>query len=208
MMINLKNIQYQISQKPILQNINLNIQEGKTTIIMGKNGSGKSTLLRLLNQIIKPSSGFFESNLPKPVPMLFQKPLILQNSVIYNYQILKQIKKHQINNTWFEKFDLLNLSNQKMNSLSEGEKQKIFISRIMSFDQSQLFLDEPNQSLDLQSEKLLIDLLMKEKKEKTIIMTLHDFEIAKKIGDYFIYLENGKILLQDNYKDFFIKFSF
>ena len=50
-MINLKNIQYQISQKPILQNINLNIQEGKTTIIMGKNGSGKSTLLRLLNQM-------------------------------------------------------------------------------------------------------------------------------------------------------------
>ena len=140
--------------------------------------------------------------------MLFQKPLILQNSVIYNYQILKQIKKHQINNTWFEKFDLLNLSNQKMNSLSEGEKQKIFISRIMSFDQSQLFLDEPNQSLDLQSEKLLIDLLMKEKKEKTIIMTLHDFEIAKKIGDYFIYLENGKILLQDNYEDFFIKLPF
>ena len=140
--------------------------------------------------------------------MLFQKPLILQNSVIYNYQILKQIKKHQINNTWFEKFDLLNLSNQKMNSLSEGEKQKIFISRIMSFDQSQLFLDEPNQSLDLQSEKLLIDLLIKEKKEKTIIMTLHDFEIAKKIGDYFIYLENGKILLQDNYEDFFIKFPF
>ena len=207
-MINLINIQYQISQKPILQNIHLNIQEGKTTIIMGKNGSGKSTLLRLLNQIIKPSSGFFESNLPQPVPMLFQKPLILQNSVIYNYQILKQIKKHQINNTWFEKFDLLNLSNQKMNSLSEGEKQKIFISRIMSFDQSQLFLDEPNQSLDLQSEKLLIDLLMKEKKEKTIIMTLHDFEIAKKIGDYFIYLENGKILLQDNCEDFFIKFPF
>ena len=207
-MINLKNIYYQILQKPILQNINLNIQEGKTTIIMGKNGSGKSTLLRLLNQIIKPSSGFFESSLLKPVPMLFQKPLILQNSVIYNYQILKQIKKHQINNTWFEKFDLLNLSNQKMNSLSEGEKQKIFISRIMSFDQSQLFLDEPNQSLDLQSEKLLIDLLMKEKKEKTIIMTLHDFEIAKKIGDYFIYLENGKILLQDDYEDFFIKFPF
>ena len=95
-----------------------------------------------------------------------------------------------------------------MNSLSEGEKQKIFITRIMRFDQSQLFLDEPNQSLDLQSEKLLIDLLMKEKKEKTIIMTLHDFEIAKKIGDYFIYLENGKILLQDNYEDFFIKFPF
>ena len=53
-MINLKNIQYKISQKIILQNIDLNIQEGKTTVIMGKNGSGKSTLLKLLNQFFKP----------------------------------------------------------------------------------------------------------------------------------------------------------
>ena len=207
-MINLKNIQYQISSKTILENINLNIQEGKTTVIMGKNGSGKSTLLKLINQIIKPSSGFFESTLSKPVPMLFQKPLTLQNSVNYNYQILQKIKKHQINHFWFKKFDLSNLSNQKMNSLSEGEKQKIFISRIMSFDQSHLFLDEPNQSLDLQSEKLLIDLLINEKKKKTIVMTLHDFEIAKKIGDYFIFLENGQILFQDSYENFFKRFRY
>ena len=208
MMINLKNIQFQISEKTILKDINLNIQMGKTTVIMGKNGSGKSTLLKLLNQIIKPSSGLFESILSKPVPMLFQKPLMFQNSVNYNYQILQKIKKHQINHFWFEKFDLLSLSNQKMNSLSEGEKQKIFISRIMSFDQSHLFLDEPNQSLDLQSEKLLIDLLINEKNKKTIIITLHDFEIAKKIGDYFIYLENGQILLQDSYENFFKKFCY
>ena len=39
-------------------------------------------------------------------------------------------------------------------------------------------------------------------------MTLHDFEIAKKIGDYFVYLENGKILLQDSYGNFFKKFNF
>jgi len=207
-MINLKNIQFQISAKTILKDINLNIQMGKTTVIMGKNGSGKSTLLKLLNQIIKPSSGLFESILSKPVPMLFQKPLMFQNSVNYNYQILQKIKKHQINHFWFEKFDLLSLSNQKMNSLSEGEKQKIFISRLMSFDQSQLFLDEPNQSLDLQSEKLLIDLLINEKNKKTIIITLHDFEIAKKIGDYFIYLENGQILLQDSYENFFKKFCY
>jgi ABC-type multidrug transport system ATPase subunit len=77
----------------------------------------------------------------------------------------------------------------------------------MSFDQSNLFLDEPNQSLDLESERLLVDLLLYEKKNKTIILTLHDFEIAKKIGDYFIYLENGKILLQGNDNKFFDNFS-
>jgi ABC-type cobalamin/Fe3+-siderophores transport system ATPase subunit len=45
------------------------------------------------------------------------------------------------------------------------------------------------------------------KKNKTIILTLHDFEIAKKIGDYFIYLENGKILFQGNDNKFFDNFS-
>ena len=206
-MIKLKKIEYHINQKLILQDINLNIEQGKTTIIMGKNGSGKSTLLKLLNQIIQPTSGLFQSLLDKPIPMLFQKPLTLKNTVNYNYQILHKIKKHQINKDWFNKFNLAKLENQKINSLSGGEKQKLFLARLMSFDQLNLFLDEPNQSLDLESERLLVDLLLYEKKNKTIILTLHDFEITKKIGDYFIYLENGKILLQGNANKFFDNFS-
>jgi len=206
-MIKLKDINYQFDQKLILQNINLNIEHSRTTVIMGKNGSGKSTLLKLLNQIIQPTSGFFQSSLERPIPMLFQKPLILKNNVKYNYEILQKIKKFQINKAWFEKFKLTMLEDQKMSSLSGGEKQKLFLARLMSFDQSTLFLDEPNQSLDLESEKLLANLLLQEKKNKTIIVTLHDFEMAKSIGDYFIYLENGKILLQDTSENFFSHFS-
>jgi len=206
-MIKLKNVDYQIDQKIILQSINLNIEQGRTTVIMGKNGSGKSTLLKLLNHIIQPTSGLIQSYLKNPIPMLFQKPLILKNTVSYNYQILQKIKKFKINTAWFDQFKLSVLEDQKMNSLSGGEKQKLFLARIMSFDQSTLFLDEPNQSLDLESEKLLAKLLLLEKKNKTIILTLHDFEMAKKIGDYFIYLENGKILLQENKQQFFDHFS-
>ena len=206
-MIKLKNIEYQIDEKLILQNINLNIAQQKTTIIMGKNGSGKSTLLKILNKIIQPTAGIIQSHLDKPVPMLFQKPLTLNNTVKYNYHILHKIKEFQINNTWFNKFNLSNIEDQKINSLSGGEKQKLFLSRLMSFDQPNLFLDEPNQSLDLESEKLLVDLLIHEKKSKTIILTLHDFEMAKKIGDHFIYLENGKIILQNDNRRFFDYFS-
>jgi ABC-type multidrug transport system ATPase subunit len=206
-MIKLENINYQINQKLILQGINLNIEQGSTTVIMGKNGSGKSTLLKILNQIIQPTSGLFQSSLKHPIPMLFQKPLILKNTVKYNYQILHKIKKFQMNTSWFDKFKLSALEDQKMNSLSGGEKQKLFLARLMSFDQSTIFLDEPNQSLDLESEKLLTSLLIHEKKNKTIVLTLHDFEIAKKIGDNFIYLENGKILVQNSSQQFFNHFS-
>ena len=206
-MIKLENINYQINQKLILQGVNLNIEQGSTTVIMGKNGSGKSTLLKILNKIIQPTSGLFQSSLKHPIPMLFQKPLILKNTVKYNYQILHKIKKFQMNTSWFDEFKLSALEDQKMNSLSGGEKQKLFLARLMSFDQSTIFLDEPNQSLDLESEKLLTSLLLHEKKNKTIVLTLHDFEIAKKIGDNFIYLENGKILVQNNSQQFFNHFS-
>jgi len=206
-MIKLENINYQINQKLILQGVNLNIEQGSTTVIMGKNGSGKSTLLKILNQIIQPTSGLFQSSLKHPIPMLFQKPLILKNTVKYNYQILHKIKKFQMNTSWFDEFKLSALEDQKMNSLSGGEKQKLFLARLMSFDQSTIFLDEPNQSLDLESEKLLTSLLLHEKKNKTIVLTLHDFEIAKKIGDNFIYLENGKILVQNSSQQFFNHFS-
>ena len=204
-MIKLENINYQINQKLILQGINLNIVQGSTTVIMGKNGSGKSTLLKLLNQIIQPTSGFFQSSLKSPIPMLFQKPLILKNTVKYNYQILYKIKKFQMNTSWFDEFKLSALEDQKMNSLSGGEKQKLFLARLMSFDQSTIFLDEPNQSLDLESEKLLANLLLHEKKVKTIVLTLHDYNLAKKLADHLIYLEKGKILLSERADIFFKK---
>ena len=205
-MIKLEEICFEIDHKFILKNIDLVIPKNKTTIIMGKNGSGKSTLLKILNQIIKPSSGKFYSELKKPVPMLFQKPILMHNTVDYNYHILNKIKKHQIDNTWFQKFKLNNLSNQNAMSLSGGEKQKLFLARVMSFNQKILFLDEPNQNLDLDSENLLVDLLKKEQINKTIVMTLHDFEIAKIIGDFIVYMENGKIILQDFTNTFFKKF--
>ena len=206
-MIKLENINYQINHKSILQGINLNIEQGSTTVIMGKNGSGKSTLLKILNQIIQPTSGFFQSSLKNPIPMLFQKPLILKNTVKYNYQILHKIKKFQMNTSWFDEFKLSALEEQKMNSLSGGEKQKLFLARLMSFDQPTIFLDEPNQSLDLESEKLLTSLLLYEKKNKTIILTLHDFDLAKKLADHLVYLEKGKILLSESIDKFFNKFN-
>jgi len=206
-MIKLENINYQINQKLILQGINLKIEQGSTTVIMGKNGSGKSTLLKILNQIIQPTSGVFQSSLKNPIPMLFQKPLILKNTVKYNYQILHKIKKFQMNTSWFDRFKLSALEDQKMNSLSGGEKQKLFLARLMSFDQPTIFLDEPNQSLDLESEKLLTSLLLHEKKNKTIILTLHDFDLAKKLADHLVYLEKGKILISESIDKFFNKFN-
>ena len=205
-MFKLEKVYYKQNQKNILNNINCEIPFKKTTVIMGKNGSGKSTLLKLLNKIIIPSSGKLNSSLEFPVPMLFQKPIEFENTVEYNFLILQKIKKHKLDRKWFNTFNLERIKNQNINTLSGGEKQKLFLSRIMSFNQNYLFLDEPNQSLDLQSEKLFVDLILQEKYNKTILLTLHDFEIAKKIADLIIYLDRGKIYIYEETHKFFNKF--
>ena len=205
-MFKLEKVYYKQNQKNILNNINCEIPFKKTTVIMGKNGSGKSTLLKLLNKIIIPSSGKLNSSLEFPVPMLFQKPIEFENTVEYNFLILQKIKKHKLDRKWFNTFNLERIKNQNINTLSGGEKQKLFLSRIMSFNQNYLFLDEPNQSLDLQSEKLFVDLISQEKYKKTILITLHDFEIAKKIADSILYLDKGKIYIYEETYQFFNKF--
>ena len=205
-MFKLEKIFYQNNQRNILNNLNCEIPLNRTTVIMGKNGSGKSTLLKLLNKIILPSSGKLRSNLKRPVPMLFQKPIEFENTVEYNFLILQKIKKHIINHKWFDEFGLDGIKDQHINTLSGGEKQKLFLSRLMSFNQNNLFLDEPNQGLDLESEKLFIELISQEKHKKTILITLHDFEIAKKIADSILYLDKGKIYIYEETHQFFNKF--
>ena len=150
-----------------------------------------------------------ETNLEKPVPMLFQNPITFENTVEYNYLVLHKIKNNKINKKWFDTFEINKIQNRNINTLSGGEKQKLFLSRLMSYDQNYLFLDEPNQNLDLESEKLFVNLLLQEKqKKKTIVLTLHDFEIAKKLADFILYLDNGKIHLFDETSSFFNSFKY
>ena len=206
-MIELNKIFLKINHKEILSNISLKIKKNSCFVIMGKNGSGKSTLLKIMNQLILPTSGKTIFFCNTSVPMLFQKPIWFDNTVDFNFQILQKIKKHQINYNWYKKFGLEKIKNQKFITLSGGEKQKVFLSRIMSYDQDTIMMDEPNQSLDLQNEKLLLHLLNEEKKHKTLILTLHDFELAKQLADEIIYLDKGKIRLAGSNSKFFGSFQ-
>ena len=206
-MIQLNKVFLNINQKVILSNISLKIKKNSCFVIMGKNGSGKSTLLKIINQLILPTRGKTIFTRDSSVPMLFHKPIWFDNTVDFNFQILQKIKKHQTNYNWYKKFGLEKIKNQKFSTLSGGEKQKVFLSRIMSYDQDTIMMDEPNQSLDLQNEKLLLHLLNEEKKQKTLILTLHDFELAKQLADEIIYLDKGKIRLAGSNSKFFGSFQ-
>ena len=200
-MIKVNNISYTIDGKNILSNINLNIIQNKITVITGKNGSGKSSLIKIINKIIIPNKGTINSDYSEPVPMLFQKPISLNKSLEDNFLLLSNIKKSKVNKSYFNLFNLNKLKKRKFQNLSEGEKQKVFISRFMSFEQDLIILDEPNQNLDLESEKSFFSSLSK-MKNKTIVLTLHNLTYIKDFADYLVILDSGKIIFNDTIKKF------
>ena len=191
----------------VLNNISINIESKKTTAIIGNNGSGKSTLLRCLNGLITPTSGHLKHELNIPIPMLFQKPAIFQGTVQYNFNILCKIRKIKPSMKWYHSFQLEKISKEKFNEISGGEKQKIFLSRIMSINPEVIIMDEPNQNLDIHNQKKLVNLILDEKKKnKTIIIVSHDIEFVKNIADKLILLNRGKVIFDDILKKF-LKFK-
>lgn len=202
----LKNVNLIINKKVILDNISFAIPQNKTTIFLGKNGSGKTTILRTINLLQKITAGQIVSINQKPIPMLFQKPILFDGNVFYNFSILKKIKNYEANLTWYDAFHLNQIHQQNIKNLSGGEKQKLFLSRVMSIDPEVIIMDEPNQNLDIESEKTLTQLIMEQKKQKkTIILTLHDYNLASKLADFIILLDKGKILYQGKKDLFFDK---
>ena len=188
----------------VLKDISLKIESGKITAIIGKNGSGKSTLLRCLNCLVNPTSGLLKHKFNIPFPMLFQKPVTFQNTIQYNFEILSKIKKIKPSMKWHQSFNLNSISKKNINKVSGGERQKTYLSRIMSVDPQVIIMDEPSQNLDSNSNQMLIDLMLDEKKNnKTIILSSHDIEIVKHTADKIILLDYGKIIYDGVPKKFF-----
>ena len=197
------NLDIKLTDKYILKNVSTEIKKNITTVISGKNGSGKSTLLRTINDLIKPISGELVRNFNSPIPMLFQNPVLFDNTVKYNFEILSKIKNTKPNLSWYNKFNLKKIKYNSIKKISKGERQKLSLSRLMSFDQEVIFMDEPNQNLDIESDKKFIDLILEEKKNnKTIICILHDLKLAKYIADDFILLDNGKIVYDGSFNNY------
>lgn len=204
MFCEIKNLSINLNKKNILKNISIKILSGKVTGIIGKNGSGKTTLLRCINCLVKGSRGTIKHSYKSPFPMLFQKPASFQNTVKYNFEILSKIKKINPEIKWFKSFQLEKIKMKKMNEISGGEQQKVFLSRVMSIETNVIIMDEPNQYLDEQSDKKLINLLKEEKKKKkTIVLVSHDINFIRTLADRIINLDNGKIIFNGNTKSFF-----
>lgn len=212
-MIKIRDLTYQVNDKLILNNISLEIEQNKITGIIGKNGSGKTTIIKHLSKEIKSKNSIFidgkdinnfnVKNYSKKIAFVFQeidrtKGFTVKEIISlarypykkfcsdYTEEDRRKVEKA------IEQFSLEKIENRQLAYISGGELKLTLIARALAQDTDIIVLDEPINHLDIDYQIKLMKTL-KEIKNKTILMTIHNLELALKYCDNIIILNSGEI---------------
>ena len=198
--------------------LNLEIERGSFTVILGHNGSGKSTLAKMLNGLYKPTSGDIfvdgintkdeerEIEVKRKVGMVFQNPdnqiiaSIVEEDVAFGPENLgvppKEIKERV--NDALKSVGMSEFKESTPHRLSGGQKQRIAIAGIIAMQPECLVLDEPTAMLDPKGRAEIIETLIRLNKEKgiTVVLITHYMEEAQN-ADRVLVMNDGEIIADD-----------
>jgi len=187
----------------IFNNLNFNLKKGEALYLEGKSGSGKTTLINIICGLLKPSSGkiFIDGSTKFDYSsfVLDKVSLVPQDIYLFNGSVEKNIimdKSNRIKKDKLKKIlatvGLNNLNIKKIikedgKSISGGQRKRIGIARALYKNSDILILDEATSELDMQSEKKVIENILKNYKDLTLIIISHNKALKKYTNNY-IYL--------------------
>lgn len=189
--------------KHLLGPIDLTLNAGGLTMIVGPNGSGKTTLLRVMHGVERLSNGSAQWSVGDEdarhrQAYVFQTPIMLRRTVADNLRYPLQLlgtPRAEIETRvaqWIAQIGLAERTGLQATRLSGGEKQKLAIARALIRKPDVLFLDEPCANLDGASTRDIETLLHSALSEKTrIIMTTHDLGQAKRLAGDALFMLHG-----------------
>lgn len=206
--ININNLSLGYNNIPVIQNLNVKINNGDFVCIVGSNGAGKSTLIKGILGLLKPISGSIELNNIKKnfIGYMPQETKVDSNFPASVYEIVlsgtlnkiglkpsysKELKKIADDN--LKLLDIYSLKDKCFNELSGGQRQRVLLARSLCSTSKILILDEPSNNLDYNSKKNLYKILqyLNEEKTMTIIMVTHDLDHNNLIGNKILSLQKG-----------------
>lgn len=219
--IEFRNVCVDIEKKRILEQISFNLKPGQLTMVLGANGSGKSTLLKTLAKSVPMNAGQIFVNqmdlatisladfskyravLTQQTTMTFQinvEDIVLMGRYPHFKQVPNPIDLKLVEEA-LELFELIDFRNRKYDSLSGGEQQRVQFARVyVQIAHMEvggiLLLDEPLTFLDVKHQVSFLQLLRKFVSEKqwTVLMVIHDINLALNYGNYFLFLKHGALI--------------
>lgn len=203
--------------KTILQELSLEISPGKITSIVGANACGKSTLLRTISRLLSPFHGQVlldgksvhhspTKALARTLGLLPQSPIAPEGITVGDLVSRGRHPHHGMMSRWDQKDDeavaqalevtkTADLIDREVDELSGGQRQRVWIAMALAQETDILLLDEPTTFLDVTHQIEVLDLLVDLNLQRgiTIIMVLHDLNLAARYSDYLLAMMNGRV---------------
>ncbi|RLL46587.1 ABC transporter ATP-binding protein [Oceanobacillus piezotolerans] len=219
------NLTLGFGDKIIIDDLDIAIPKGEITVLIGPNGCGKSTLLRSLARLLKPKDGNVILNgediakmrtkeVAKNLAILPQGPVTPDGLTVY--ELVKQGRHpyRQFIKQWSKEDEaavqqalastnMLDLIDQPVDSLSGGQRQRAWIALTLAQQTDLILLDEPTTYLDMTHQIDVLDLLfeLNEKDGRTIVMVLHDLNLASRYAHHIIAIKDKKVFAQGKPED-------
>ena len=208
-----------------LQDINIDMQAGEITVVMGLSGSGKSTLIRHVNRLIEPTAGEIEIDgedirrlsqaqllqfRQNKMSMVFQKfALLPHRTVLQNAAMALEVRgedsreREVVALKWLERVGLEGYENHYPHQLSGGMQQRVGIARALASNSDIMLMDEAFSALDPLIRTDMQNLLLELQTElhKTIIFITHDLDEALKLADHLVILKDDAVVQQGEPQD-------
>src|SRR3989339_1504959 len=205
-----------------VNDVNLTVSDYEFVGIIGPNGSGKSTLLRAISGFYHPQNGevlldekdIYKmkpkerarniSFVPEEVDTTFAftvKEIVLMGRYPYQKQFLREEEEgFKIAEERLKLLEIEGLSERYINELSSGEKQRVVIARALCQQSKFILLDEPTSHLDISHQIEILDIIKRLNIEKkvTVIIVMHDLNLASEYCDRILLLRNGAIYKEGN----------
>lgn len=204
----------------IIDDLTIQVPKGKITVFIGGNGSGKSTLLRSLARLLKPKGGDVVLNgndiakmrtkeVAKKLAILPQGPVVPEGLTVTNLveqgrqphqTLFKQWSEtdSEAVNRALEVTNMTEFKNRTVDSLSGGQRQRAWIAMTLAQETDIILLDEPTTYLDMTHQIDVLDLLfdLNENDGRTIVMVLHDINLASRYADHIVAIKDQNIFAQ------------
>ena len=223
--ISAEHISVAYEDKIILEDLSLDLLDGNITTIIGSNGCGKSTLLKALTRIQAIKSGqilidgeaiakLSTKEVAKKIALLPQVLEATEGISVYELVSYGRFphQKYLGNLTSFDRDKIhwamevtkvTPYANLDVDSLSGGQRQRVWIAMALAQDTDTIFLDEPTTYLDMNHQLEILELLyrLNQENHKTIIMVLHDLNLAARFSDCLVAMKDGEIKYQGSSKE-------
>lgn len=206
-----ENLTKKYGDKIALNNLNFSLEKGKIVGLLGPNGSGKTTLIKLINGLLTPTTGTVKINSKAPgIETKKEVAYLPDNSYLNSWMTVKQIINYFVDfyadfreDLAYEMLEKLNIkAEDKLKTLSKGNKEKVCLILVMSRNAKLYVLDEPIAGVDPAARDYVISTIINNyNKDATVLISTHLISDIEQILDEAIFIQNGEITLHKSVDD-------